>query len=578
MPAEQATVAIGGPGVLSRLRNHLPRGGSLPVAEWRRRHAGIMALLWLNVAAVPLYGLIAGHSSLVHEFDSGAALAVLATLGASTRLSRKLRTAFASLGLMSAAALLISEADGLIEMHFYFFVLIVVLTLYEDWMPFLLAVAFVLIHHGVLGTIDPRAVFDRPQEWEHPWLWASIHAAFVAAAGVAALSAWRLNEDVRGQMRSANDSLRRLAAENEELLAASRNEANTDALTALPNRRALMHDLDEQIAQSSEEHPLMLALYDLNGFKHYNDTFGHPAGDALLIRVGDRLRRALEGSATAYRMGGDEFCVLAGADATRGAAIARRAASALSEKGEAFAIDSSYGVAHLPAEASTASQALRLADRRMYELKAGRVSAGRESTDVLMQVLSERNPGVHEHITEVALLASTLARRIGLPDTEVKQIALSAELHDIGKVAIPEAILDKPGPLDAEEWDFMRRHAEIGERIVTAAPSLTHTAKLVRSHHERFDGSGYPDGLAGEQIPIGARIIAVCDAFGAMTKQRPYSDAISVADALAEVRRCAGSHFDPVIAGAFCEVIEQPAQPPRASEFTTRGAADVSAR
>ncbi len=578
MPSEQVTVAIGGPNALSRLRNRLPRGGSLPVAEWRRRHAGIMALLWLNVAAVPLYGLIAGHSSLVHDFDSGAALAVLAVLGASTRLSRKLRTAFASLGLMSAAALLIAEADGLIEMHFYFFVLIVVLTLYEDWMPFLLAVAFVLIHHGVLGTIDPRAVFDRPQEWEHPWLWASIHAGFVAASGVAALSAWRLNEDVRGQMRSANDSLRRLAAENEELLEASRNEANTDALTGLPNRRALMNDLDERIARSSEEHPLMLALYDLNGFKHYNDTFGHPAGDALLIRVGDRLRRALEGSATPYRMGGDEFCVLSSADPTRGAAIARRAASALSEKGEAFTIDSSYGVAHLPGEASSGSQALRLADRRMYELKAGRVSAGRQSTDVLMQVLSERNPGVHEHITEVARLAGMLASRLGLPEAEVKRVALAAELHDIGKVAIPEAILEKPGPLDAEEWDFMRRHAEIGERIVTAAPSLTHTAKLVRCHHERFDGSGYPDGLTGEQIPIGASIIAVCDAFGAMTKQRPYSDAISVADALAEVRRCAGSHFDPAVARAFCDLIEQPVQPSRASEFKTRSAADVPAR
>ena len=578
MPVEQATVAIGDPSVLVRLRNHLPRGGSLPVAEWRRRHAGIMALLWLNVAAVPLYGLIAGNSSLVHDFDSGAALAVLAALGASTRLSRKLRTAFASLGLMSAAALLIAESDGLIEMHFYFFVLIVVLTLYEDWMPFLLAVAFVLIHHGVLGTIDPRAVFDRPQEWEHPWLWASIHAGFVAASGVAALSAWRLNEDVRGQMRSANDSLRRLAAENEQLLAASRHEANTDALTALPNRRALMNDLEEQLAQSSEEHPLMLVLYDLNGFKHYNDTFGHPAGDALLIRVGDRLRRALEGSATAYRMGGDEFCVLSRADPTRGAAIARRAASALSEKGEAFAIDSSYGVAHLPTEASSASQALRLADRRMYELKAGKVSPGRQSTDVLMQVLSERNPGVHEHITEVARLASMLASRLGLGEAEVKRITLAAELHDIGKVAIPEAILDKPRPLDAEEWDFMRRHAEIGERIVTAAPSLTHTAKLVRSHHERFDGSGYPDGLAGEQIPIGVSIITVCDAFGAMTRQRPYSDAISVADALAEVRRCAGSHFDPAVARAFCDLIKQPVQPPRASEFKTHSAADVGAR
>jgi len=364
------------------------------------------------------------------------------------------------------------------------------------------------------------------------------------------------------------ESLRRLAGENKRLLAASQMEANTDALTALPNRRALMHDLETQLAAAREEQPLILGLFDLNGFKQYNDTFGHPAGDALLSRVGDRLKRSLEGSATAYRMGGDEFCVLAEADASGGAAIARRAASALSEKGEAFTIDCCYGVANLPKDAASPSEALRLADQRMYERKAGRVSASRQTTDVLLKALSERSPGLSEHINEVAQLSAALATSLGLPEAEVKRIELAAELHDIGKVAIPETILNKPGPLDEEEWAFIRRHTEIGERIVTAAPSLAHTSKLVRSHHERYDGSGYPDHLAGEDLPFGARVIAVCDAFGAMTSQRPYSDAISVAEALAELRRCSGSDFDPTVVRAFCELVEHPDSPPEASTPT----------
>ncbi len=373
----------------------------------------------------------------------------------------------------------------------------------------------------------------------------------------------RADRDALGNsLVTMTQSLRRLAAENERLLDDSRKEANTDSLTSLPNRRALMRDLEAQLAEASQERPLILALADLNGFKQYNDTFGHPAGDALLARLGDRLARSLEGSAIAYRMGGDEFCVLANADAAAGAAIARRAAAALSEKGEAFSIDCAYGLANLPREASSASDALRVADQRMYELKAGRVSASRQSTDVLLKVLGERSPGLREHIGEVAQLSTMVARSLELPEAEVKRIELAAELHDVGKVAIPETILNKPGPLDEDEWEFIRRHTVIGERIVTAAPSLAYAAELVRSHHERYDGRGYPDRLAGEDIPFGASILAVCDAFGSMTKDRSYSDAIPVAEALAELRRCSGSQFHPGVVRAFCELIEHPEREP----------------
>ncbi len=363
-------------------------------------------------------------------------------------------------------------------------------------------------------------------------------------------------------------SLRRLARQNERLLAASREEAHTDSLTALPNRRALMRDLEDRMAEASEGDPLMLALFDLNGFKQYNDSFGHPAGDALLTRLGHNLRRAVEGSAVAYRMGGDEFCVLAKAGASAGAAIAHRAVSALSETGEAFTITCSYGVANVPRDATSSSEALRAADQRMYAHKAERAPACRESSQLLLTVLSERSPGLHEHIGEVAQLSTALARSLGLPQVEIDRIELGAELHDIGKVAIPDAILNKPGPLDEVEWEFIRRHTLIGERIITAAPSLAHTADLVRSHHERYDGDGYPDRLVGEDIPFGACIIAVCDAFGAMTTQREYSDAITVADALSELRRCSGSQFHPHIVSEFCELIEHPERASRTARPT----------
>jgi diguanylate cyclase (GGDEF)-like protein len=386
------------------------------------------------------------------------------------------------------------------------------------------------------------------------------HAEAIAAGKLDRLVHPRSERDALGNaLVTMTESLRRLVGENERLLLATREEADTDALTGLRNRRALIRDLDAAVASANASRPLVLYLFDLDGFKHYNDTFGHPAGDALLARLGERLHEAVDGDAAAYRIGGDEFCVLATGDANVAAATARRAANALSETGEAFTIGCSYGSAEVPREALNSSEALGLADQRMYGAKVGRVSAGRQSTDVLLKVLSERHPELGEHIGEVAQLASATARILDLPENEVTRIELAAQLHDIGKIAIPEAILNKPGKLTAEEWAFMRRHTEIGERIIAAAPALAFTAELIRSHHERFDGSGYPDHLAGDDIPLGACVIAVCDAFDAMTSQRAYSDAMSVESALAELKKHSGTQFHPRVVDAFLELIAEPA-------------------
>ena len=341
--------------------------------------------------------------------------------------------------------------------------------------------------------------------------------------------------------------------DNVRMLMESRDEALHDALTGLLNRRALSRDLARAIPRAGTSHPVVLVLFDLDGFKLYNDTFGHPAGDALLVRLGQNLATYLDGRGTAYRMGGDEFCALFEPGEQVAEPIVAGAAVALSEQGEGFSITSSHGSIVLPLEADDAADALRIADRRMYMQKnAGRTSASRQSRDVLVRALAERNPDLSNHMHDVADLAERTARRLALADEAVASVAHAAELHDVGKVAIPDEILCKPGPLTHEEFGFIRNHTLIGERIISAAPALTEVAKIVRSSHERWDGKGYPDALSGDDIPLPSRIIFVADSFDAMTSERPYNTPRSPAQALIELRACAGTQFDPVVVEAFC--------------------------
>jgi len=335
--------------------------------------------------------------------------------------------------------------------------------------------------------------------------------------------------------------------ENERLLRRSQTEAKTDALTSLGNRRALITDLTAAVGNATLDAPIALTLFDLDGFKDYNDTFGHPAGDVLLTRLAGALSDAVDG---AYRMGGDEFCVVTGAD--EHVAIAR-AHAALTTQGEGFVITASAGSVRIPAEADDPTAALRLADQRMYADKGTHRAdvAQRSATHVLLQIVRERDPALRAHTQEVGGWAANVARRLGADATAVEQARLGGELHDVGKTAIPDAILGKPGPLTDVEWAFMQTHTIVGERILLADSALAAIAPIARSHHERWDGTGYPDRLAGEAIPAAARIVAVCDAFEAMVADRPYRAGRPPAEALAELERCAGSHFDPAVVEAF---------------------------
>jgi two-component system cell cycle response regulator len=338
--------------------------------------------------------------------------------------------------------------------------------------------------------------------------------------------------------------------ENQRLL----DRVSHDSLTGLANRGQLELDLREAIWHG--EGPSTLALLDLDGFKRYNDTFGHPAGDSLLSRLAGRLRDAVGASGTAYRVGGDEFCVLVGGNSADALIAISRAEAAFSEAGPGFDVGCSIGTLELPREAPGPEAAIQLADRRMYANKMStRVTASEQAFAVLASAQRERTPELSSHTRDVAELSVSVGRHLGLDAFELALTARAAELHDIGKVAIPDAVLDKPSALTEGERAFIRRHSVIGERILAAAPDLLPVSRIVRSSHERFDGTGYPDGLAGDEIPISARIIFVCDAFCAMTAPRPYSQAMTPREALVELRRCAGTQFDPDVVKAFGQTL-----------------------
>ena len=330
-------------------------------------------------------------------------------------------------------------------------------------------------------------------------------------------------------------------------------DALTDALTGLGNRRKLVDDLARELPGATPAQPLGVLLCDLDGFKLYNDAFGHPAGDALLARLGHRLDAAVGEAGAAYRLGGDEFCVIARLGSEGIEPLAQRTIEALSERGDGFDVGTSYGGVVATGDLKTVEAALRAADQRLYASKSGgRRSAARQAADALLQALHERQPELDDHLHGVGDLVAAVGDRMGLAGNELDLLRQAGELHDLGKVAIPDSILSKPGPLDDEEWTFVRQHPVVGDRIISAAPALAQVGKLVRASHERFDGSGYPDGRAGEEIPLGARIIAVCDAYDAMSGPRPYRLGMSEEVALDELRRCAGEQFDPKIVEVFC--------------------------
>jgi diguanylate cyclase (GGDEF)-like protein/PAS domain S-box-containing protein len=396
----------------------------------------------------------------------------------------------------------------------------------------------------VSGEIDTFRYEKRCIRKDGELVW--IRVTSVAERTADAMSTVTMLEDIT-ERKLAEEKLAHHARRAEH-------QALHDALTGLANRRKLFLDVARALDAGEAGARFALAIFDLDGFKSYNDVFGHPAGDALLERLARRLRESIGERASAYRMGGDEFCVFASSGDLRD--VVEDARLALSDQGDGFLIRCSSGSAELPIEATTLDAALQLADERLYaDKRAHKPSERDEAHPAVAGLLGVRGQSGG---LDVAELAAATATRLGLSAEDVACTRIAAQLHDIGKTAVPDAILAKPGPLDSEEWAFMRRHTLIGERIVAATPALARIAPLVRASHERPDGTGYPDGLLIEAIPIGARIVAVVDAFSAMVSERSYRQAMTVERAIEELHRCAGTQFDGAVVDAFARVVERP--------------------
>ncbi len=361
-------------------------------------------------------------------------------------------------------------------------------------------------------------------------------------------------------------------AEDRARLAA---QAATDSLTGLANHRAFQERLLAETGRARRHGgALALILLDLDAFKAVNDSLGHQAGDEVLVALADRMRALVRDGEMVARVGGEEFAWLLPesdvAGAVRAAERLRRDVSA-TPLGPVMRQTVSIGVCDLATAGGDPSELFRLADGALYWAKrSGRdmtvpyradvvtqLSAGdhasqlaRESSLAAIRALARavdaRHPSTRAHSNRVADLAVTLAERLGWPAARVEQLREAAIVHDVGKIGVSDAVLLKPGGLTPAEYDHVKEHAMLGARIVPGILDEEQTS-WVRHHHERWDGAGYPTGLRAHEIPEGARIIALADAWDAMTGDRAHRPRLSVAEALAECRRCGGSHFDPTL-------------------------------
>ncbi len=325
----------------------------------------------------------------------------------------------------------------------------------------------------------------------------------------------------------------------------------SDKVTGLDNRLCLETDIRAAAANPADRR--ILLLFDLDGLQTYNDRFGYTAGDELVRRVAVAMvESATPLGGRAYRIDDSRLALLVPAADRRIGEIVLTATSNLHDEGRDLLIGRAYGEAAIPDEASDPEIAMQIAGQRLsaHNQRQHR-SARRQAHAVLMSVLSARRPELRDHLRVVAYRAIALGRRLGLGREEIDDVALAAELQDVGLLAVPEAVLEKEGRLTETEMELIRNRPSAGERIIGAAPGLAPVGSLVRASAEYFDGSGFPDGLAGAAIPLGSRIIAVAVAYAALTAPRPYRAAGSPEEALAELRRCAGTQFDPDVVEAL---------------------------
>ncbi len=372
--------------------------------------------------------------------------------------------------------------------------------------------------------------------------------------------------------------------ENAQLYAQATIRANTDGLTGLYNHRHFHERLEQEIARGSRFGSMFsLIMLDIDLFKAYNDIYGHLAGDDVLRRIGRYIESSVRSIDLAFRYGGEEFAIILPEtqmdDAYR---VAERIRKTIESKtsSKAMPITISLGIATWPTDGVMKEEIIGCADAALYRAK----QAGRNRTSLSSEVIKPETPLVdtelevrpralsiiyalaatvdakdhhtYGHSKKVSDYAVALAEALHLPQDKIATIRAASLLHDIGKVGIPDSILTKEGALTEEEWEPVRAHPQLGVEILRHVIDLVNCLPAILHHHERYDGKGYPSGLKGENIPLEARILSIADAYDAMTSPRPYREQLTPQEALDELKRCAGTQFDPEFVDVFCKIIE----------------------
>ncbi len=374
------------------------------------------------------------------------------------------------------------------------------------------------------------------------------------------------------------------AVRNARLLRRLRSLSESDSLTGLANHRKL-HDVlaREQARAERYGSHFSLVMLDIDEFKLLNDTHGHPAGDSVLRRVGKLLSERTRAADVVGRYGGDEFLlVLPETSADEAGRLAEKLRAALGEEpyvtatGERIPIRASFGIAAYPEDVPDANGLIALADANLYASKrrGGDAVTGSEEErllrdeeggafglfESLVTAVDNKDRYTRRHSEEVTEYALAISRELGLSEESQRVLRVASLLHDVGKIGVPDRILRKPGRLSEAEYEIVKGHSLLGETIIAAIPDVGEIRAAVASHHERYDGGGYPHGLARQAIPLLGRIMAVADTYSAMTTDRPYRKALSCAEALIELRTCSGTQFDPEIVETFITCIERGAK------------------
>jgi diguanylate cyclase (GGDEF)-like protein len=397
----------------------------------------------------------------------------------------------------------------------------------------------------------------------------------ISAVGVLALVVQIMLFFVQGKMNREHERMQTMfMARKAEL----QDMVGRDELTQLQNRRFFYEQMDTEMELSRRfKRPLSILMLDVDDLKVINDEFGHQVGDVVLRSFGRVLNQAAGNQNITARIGGDEFAViLPGKDRKDADKLAweiwdELAKAAICETDDAsIFLGVSIGTGGYPWGGETLEDIIHWADAKLYANKLERkgFSHGSRSdkdekrlvsavVDVLSSALDIRDKMTHRHARRVARMSAFVAREMKLTDDQVLQIEYAAALHDIGKIGVADSILTKADALDEEEWRDMRRHSELGFRILNGIDFLHEAAEIVQAHHERYDGEGYPNNLKGDEIPLGARVFAVIDAYDAMTSRRPYREAMTQEDAVEEIQRHSGQQFDPQVVEAFLRMVRR---------------------